>query len=437
MPEKCILVLLDGIGDRSFEELNNKTPLQAARTPFLDSVAARGSSGLFHASLQGEALPSERAHFAMFGYDLSEFPGRGLLEALGAGIEVAHGDVALLGHIAGVQERDGSLIVVREKERLPENEASLITGAIGSFNHDGIRIDFIPTDNLFGIVRMRGEVSPKVTDTNLMLEGLAVPEPLPLKDAAQDERAVRTAAALRAYLCRVYRMLERHPLNEERRRNGEPALNFLVTQRAGQLRTVEPVGERYGLRCLSIASGIVYHGLCRYLGFDIQKASDSSDPQNDIAVRLRSAVEQIDRYDFIHVHTKAADEAAHRKDPVLKKQVIESLDRGLQQGLSRVLENPSVLVMVTADHSTPSCGRMIHSGEPVPLTLCGRWVRRDTVHAFDEISAAGGSLGFVRGPELMCMVLNYLDRGKLKGIMDTPEDRPYFPGTCRPFKPER
>jgi 2,3-bisphosphoglycerate-independent phosphoglycerate mutase len=68
MPKKCILLLLDGIGDRSYKQFDNQTPLQAARTPVLDKIAAGGSNGLYHAALLGQALPSENAHFHMFGY---------------------------------------------------------------------------------------------------------------------------------------------------------------------------------------------------------------------------------------------------------------------------------------------------------------------------------------------------------------------------------
>ena len=103
MSKKFILVLLDGLGDKSFAELDRQTPLQAARTPFLDHLAARGCSGLYHAGLQGQALPSENAHFVMFGYDLSQFPGRGALEALGAGISLERDQVAVLAHFVSVR----------------------------------------------------------------------------------------------------------------------------------------------------------------------------------------------------------------------------------------------------------------------------------------------------------------------------------------------
>jgi 2,3-bisphosphoglycerate-independent phosphoglycerate mutase len=76
---------------------------------------------------------------------------------------------------------------------------------------------------------------------------------------------------------------------------------------------------------------------------------------------------------------------------------------------------------------------MIHSGGPVPLLFHGTGVRRDQVDRFDEVAVAGGALSLVRGQELLYLILDSLDRAKLQGLMDTPEDQPYWPGDCQPF----
>src|SRR5512136_2163543 len=91
---RCILLLLDGLGDRSHPILKGKTPLQAAHTPNLDKIAATGMNGLFHSLLQGAALPSELAHFLMCGYRVEDFPGRGAVNALAEALDVNEGDVS-------------------------------------------------------------------------------------------------------------------------------------------------------------------------------------------------------------------------------------------------------------------------------------------------------------------------------------------------------
>jgi 2,3-bisphosphoglycerate-independent phosphoglycerate mutase len=436
VPDKALLILLDGLGDRAYQELDWRTPLQAARTPFLDRLAREGGNGLYHAAALGQALPSENAHFAMFGYPPEDFPGRGALEALGAGIALQPGEVALLIHLVSLHEEGGVLILDQDVPLLQPGEAGEFIAAIAAFETGGVSVRFEQTQGAFGVLLLRGEVSPFVTDTNLMKEGMPLPDLLPWHSHAADPAAHNTATVLKAYHCWAHRQLARHPLNGVRRDKGLAPINGVVTQRAGRLKTVAPFRVQNGLRGLSISSGIIYWGLSRFLGLDLRQVSDSASPGRDLAERLSLARSALSQYEFIHVHTKAPDVAAHAKDPQQKKQVIEELDDAIAEALGPVLEDPDLLLVVTADHSTPSGGPLVHSGEPVPLLFRGTGVRRDGVERFDEVSAAGGALGGVRGREFMYLMLNHLERAKLMGIMDTPVDQPYWPGDYQPLRLE-
>ena len=104
---KILIVLLDGLGDRSYRELGGRTPLQAAETPNLDLLASLGSNGMYHASLSGQCLPSEKAHYLIFGYGPESFPGRGLLEAVGYGLQFHDEDVLCLAHLSVINWRNG------------------------------------------------------------------------------------------------------------------------------------------------------------------------------------------------------------------------------------------------------------------------------------------------------------------------------------------
>ena len=121
----------------------------------------------------------------------------------------------------------------------------------------------------------------------------------------------------------------------------------------------------------------------------------------------------------------------------MKRAAIEALDAGLAQAIQPVGDDPEVLVVITSDHSTPSGGPLIHSGETVPLLFCGPGIRQDLVDVYDEISAVRGAMGQVRGGELILMILNAIDRIKLQGLMDTPHHQPYWPGDYQTFKLER
>ena len=443
MSKQCVLVVLDGLGDRACPELGGLTPLQAAATPALDRLARAGCCGLYHAGRLGQALPSENAHFAMFGYAAEDFPGRGWLEALGQGLRPEPGTVAVLAHLCAVSERGGCLHMDVDAPKASPEECAAAAAAVASFSAQGVDIRFVHGKGLFGVLLLSGDVSPFVTDSNTMRDGVFLSAILPHAGREEDPAARRTARALAAYVRHCHRILGNLPLNHARASRGLPPLSGLVTQRPGADRQVMPFAERYGMRGVSVSAGVVYWGIARYLGLDLVPDPDSpgrGDPGADLARRLGLARRELDRgAGFIHVHTKAPDEAAHRKDPLLKKAVIESLDAGLAAGLPPLLDDPGVLVAVTADHSTPSRGGLVHSGEPVPLVFHGDGVRVDAVERFDEVAVAAGALGCMRGGELMLCILNYLDRARLAGIVDAPRELPYWPGPYDPFpaRPDR
>ena len=436
MPSHCILILLDGLGDRSFSCLGYKTPLQAAHTPYLDTLARIGANGLFHADRPGIALPSENAHFSLFGYELDEFPGRGALEALGAGVKISVDDVAVLAHLASVKVKDNTLILQKGRPDASSDVISALIQDIFHYEYEEIKFCFKHTSGLNGILILEGKVSPYFTDSDPILGGNPLIEIQPLQDFEKDPVAKKTTIALKNYLIWSHNKLSGNKVNSIRNLNGSVPINALVTQRPGRLKTVQPFKNRWGLKGLSISSGLIYWGLSAFLGIDVIKARETNDIEGDFAERLKLGVKSKDKYNFIHVHTKAPDVAAHTKNPYAKIAAIESLDRGIGKVVDSLINDRDAIIIITSDHSTPSSGKLVHSGEPVPLLILGEGVRRDSIKSFDEVGCAGGSLGLVRGKELMYLVLNYLDSAKLQGLMDTPVDQAFWPGEYKPFRLE-
>lgn len=427
MPQSCIVILLDGLGDRSYTSLNGKTPLQAAATPNLDRLAAMGANGLFWAIRPGLSLPSENAHFAMFGYEKGEFPGRGYFEAAGADIPLAHGEVALLAHFVSLAVENETLQLIKHRPPATRAEADVLSRLIGEYQHDGIEIQYQPTHGLDGIVILKGEVRREITDSDPLEINSALIQVEPWLSLSADPAAQKTADALNSYLLWCHKILAVHPVNDARRNAAELPINGLVTQRSGKWQKVEPFRRRWGLKGLSISSGLMYWGLSSFLGMDTVKVKDSSDPGRDLAERLQTAINLAGKYEFIHVHTKAPDAAAHSKNPENKVAAIAALDRGLGKIIDKIIDD-ELVVVVTADHSTPSSGPLVHSGESVPFTVIGQGIRRDMVTVYDEVSCAAGGLGTLFGADLMYLVLNWLEKAKLQGLMDTPVNQPFRPG---------
>lgn len=447
MPSKCLLLLLDGLGDRAHAALGGTTPLMAAPTPTFDALATMGGNGLYHAGLVGQAMPSELAHFLMFGFPESAFPGRGALEAMGAGIALrplvddAGGDVSIMARFVCAQDVDGAMQLVADTPGdVTDDETATLAAVLPALELDGLRFEHCHIKGLHGVLLLRSleenlPPSPDVTDVNPIRNGAMLIAPRPFADARAPGAASRSADALQSYLRRAYAILDAHPVNQERRRKGLLPMNFLATQRAGQARPLLGFRQRHGLHAACIATGSMFKGLASYVGMDFIKGHEAPDPGAELAGRLEQAEQALQRYDFVHLHTKRPDVAAHTKDCLHKRDVIASLDKGAGK-LLEMVNDPDLLLVVTADHSTPSSGALIHSGEPVPLLLCGEGVRRDDVARFDEVAAAAGCFGLLRGAELMLLVLNYLDRARLMGLRDSPEGfaaTPSWPGTYEPF----
>ena len=381
---------------------------------------------MYHADKQGVPLPSELAHFLLLGYSLQEFPGRGYLEALGEGFEVRANEVWVIAHLASVQKVNNTLLLLERRPFLAESEFLALVQEIKFFEFQGLKIEFVPVRKSSGFLKISGNPSPYFTDSDPFYphKPLIAVEPI----CAQ---AQNTSQAVSAYLKWVFSKLESHPLNFSRKAQGLKPVNMLITQRPGQRKGFVNWTKKWGLKGLCIASQPLYKGLAKALGWDFIQVQDRNDPGLDLAERIKLALEL--EYDFVHVHTKAPDEAGHKKDPLEKARVIASLDQGLEQLRQAVNTNQELLLVITADHSTACSGNMIHTGESVPICMVGQYVRRDKVNAYNEVDCALGGLGIIKGDELMHLILNFLNRAKLKGLMDTPWDQPYYPGTYKPF----
>ncbi|MFN2343983.1 MAG: phosphoglycerate mutase, partial [Desulfonatronovibrio sp.] len=165
---------------------------------------------LFHASFQGQALPSENAHFAMFGYKPEEFPGRGALEALGAGIDLGHNDVAVLANLVHLAEENGCLKFVRERVKADQDRFDQAFDKIARFSSEGIEIRLVPYKKSFAIILLQGDVSPYITDSNPIVEGRCLLQTVPWKDFSAHEPSIRTAQAMNNYLSWVFKTLSRN-----------------------------------------------------------------------------------------------------------------------------------------------------------------------------------------------------------------------------------
>lgn len=439
---KVILVLLDGLGDRSYAELDHQTPLAAADTPNLDRLSQMGSNGIFHALAPGYCLPSETAHFLMFGYDMAMFPGRGLLEAAGSNVAFSDKDVLVLAHLSRADfAESGVLRLEHGRDEITGDRDFLksVYQRLTPYEYNGLSFELNQIGRNDAILVVKGDVSPDFSDSDPIIRHMPIGRIVPLAESREPERAATTANAMNQYLAWCHERLSGIKLSKPRHAGRsahqyDQAIpgNFLLTQRPGRRIPLEPFSKKWGFIPALIASGGVYRGIAGELGFDFIRVDDTPSFAEDLAERIRIAMED-DIHDFIHVHTKVPDAVSHNGDPLAKTRAIGLLDAAFSGLIERLEQNDNLLAVITADHSTPSRSILVHSGETVPVIMAGGAIRKDPVGRFDEIAAVSGSLGFLRGDELMHMILNCSDRSILSGLRLGRDKRPYINDAYPPF----
>jgi 2,3-bisphosphoglycerate-independent phosphoglycerate mutase len=394
-----VLFVPDGMGDRPHAALDGKTPLEVAHTPNLDALASLGRCGLMYPLRPGLAPSSHQAHFALFGYENRDFPGRGLIEALGEALPPEPGEVVLRANVVRVTER-GGVLWIDERPDPREGDDELADVDL-DWDTDGVWIRFVHTGARQGLLYLAaddGRISHFVSDADPLRADAPVLEVLPLEEAPDAGAAARTAAVLNAWIRHSRAVLaDRH-------------LNCMLVKWAGAATPITPFEARTGLRGVSLGAGALYAGLARAVGLDHRQFATDPDAEADVALRIEAALRALaEGYDFVHVHTKRTDQAGHTKDPAHKAAVIEAVDRALGP-LVGLAERGEAVIVVAPDHQTPSAGPLYHGGGAVPVLIAGGVSGADGVTAFGETACAGGSLGVVRGRDVLPLALDAADR---------------------------
>lgn len=404
--KKILMVVCDGLSDRPVKQFDMKTPLQVARRPAMDALARHGISGMMDVIGPGIIPGSDTAHLALFGYDpFKVYTGRGPIEAAGAGLELNRGDVAFRCNFATVNK---SFVVTDRRAGRIKNGTSELAEAISGMKIDGVTALFKEGSEHRAVLVLKGEgLDHRVTDVDPHQDGMI------LESRPMVPQAKKTADALNEFVRRSSTILAQHPVNKERIKAGLQPANIVLPRGAGSITDLEPLPQRYGLKCAAVAGVTLVKGICRLVGMevpDIPGATGGLD--TDYRAKGEAAVRLLDKNDFVFMNVKAGDVASHDGDFRLKVGVVENIDLMLGLILKDIQED--VVVALTCDHSTP-VSLKDHSADPVPLVISGGGTRVDGVKEFDEISAASGALGRIRGMELMPILLGTADRAKKFG----------------------
>jgi 2,3-bisphosphoglycerate-independent phosphoglycerate mutase len=405
---KGVFVVLDGLGDLPHSLLDNKTPLEAAETPNLDFLATRGELGYMDPVKPGFIPESDESLISIFGNDLFAST-RGRLEALGSGIDVSRGDVSFRANFATIDSLEERNIVDRRVARtLNSEEAEILAMAV---NKVKLPCEFVfkPMLQHRAVLVLKGGFSEDILGNDLAyIKGKIrdVKKVQACRVIEDDENAQYTCNIINEFLEKAHKVLESHPVNEDRRKRGLLPANYILIKGAG----IEPPKLRQykrwaAINYMSLEKGFSKASGMKVFSFDYPLFEDI-DAYGNLWEGLREAcsfaIKCIKRslkdYDYIYVHVNEIDFPGHDNKPLEKKMMLEYIDKTLFKFLRSFAPPNKIKVLVTGNHSTP-CKIKSHSADPVPVLFYNMSLPKEK--HFNEKEARKGSLGRILGKDLL------------------------------------
>jgi len=374
---RLVMTVIDGIGGLP---VRGKTELEAAKVPNLDRLASKSICGLIDPLSCGITPGSGPSHLALFGYDPFRYEiGRGVMEALGIGLELTKDDLAVRGNFATIDER--GFITDRRAGRISTEKnrevCQFLQKEIKEF--EGIQISIHPGREHRFVIVFRGEgLRDDLSDADPQKDGLKAKGTAGLSQEAQ-----RTAGIVNSYMKKSTEILK--PFY--------PA-NTILLRGFSKIPDIPTMADRYKLRPAAIATYPMYRGLARLVGMEILETGETI--QDEVATLKK----YFDQYDFFYLHYKKPDMAGEDGNFKAKVKAIEEIDRILPSILKL---KPDVLV-ITGDHATPSLLKS-HSWHPNPILFYSKYIQPDGIRRFTEKHCQRGELGRFPAVDVLPLML--------------------------------
>jgi len=405
--------LLDGVGDLPHPDLAGKTPLEAATTKNMDMLAKNGIMGQVISVGKGIAPESDIAVFNMLGYKFqhSDYAGRGVIEAIGIGIDFKDGDLALRGNFATLDD-EGKIIDRRAGRRIEREDVEKISKEIEKeikFSNPNTTVAVAPTVGHRVTIRLRGDkpLSSEISNTDpayARVDGMGIAKAvsdfmkiekcIPLE---QSENAANAANLVNEFTKQSLEIMKKSDVNKQRSQKNKKLLNSILLRDAGnKYPNVKPINDLHSMNFSCIVDMPVEIGISNILKMKAFNAGGLTDYEE----KARVAAQAMETENAIYVHLKGPDEFGHDGDAIGKMKNIEEIDERFFGTLLDHVDVSKIAIMISADHSTPSIHKG-HSDDPVPLLISGNMITNDDTQRFTETEAKKGAIGLIDGVQVV------------------------------------
>lgn len=360
---KYIVVLGDGMADEPIESLGGKTPLEAAVTPTMDTLAKYSEQGISSNIPQGMKPGSDTANLAVLGYyPRKYYSGRSPLEALSIGVPMRDDDIAIRCNFVTLTEEDvpyeqRTIIDHSSSEISTEDCAELVKAVKEAIVADPLEL-WVGTSYRHCLIWHGGQVVELAQPHDI--PGRVIGEYLP------------TEPLLRNMMEKSYEVLNNHPINIERAKKGLHKANSMWFWGAGTKPMLDPFTEKTGLKGAMISAVDLLKGIAIGAGMHVEIVPGANGTlETNYEGKAKAAVRLLkEGYDFVYVHVEAPDEMGHQGSIERKIKAIENLDSRVIRVIINDMESlgEPYRMLVLPDHPTPISVRT-HTSDPVPYML--------------------------------------------------------------------
>ncbi len=395
---KTIIILGDGMADEPIAALGGKTPLQAAKKPYIDMLAAKGKSGVLDTIPPGFKPGSEIANLSVLGYDLPKvFEGRGSLEAASMGVEILPEEMAMRCNLICIQ--DGK-IKNHSAGHISSEEAAELIRFLDEKLNDG-KVSFYPGVSYRHLLKFKGgdkrlDCTPPHDVTGVSFEDVLIKPDTP--------EAKETADYLNKLIIRSQELLKDHPVNKKRMAEGKDPANSIWPWSPGYRPQMQTLQELFGIKGGSVISAVdLIMGIGVYAGLKVIHVKGATGLYDtNYEGKAQAAIDALKEEDFVYLHIEASDEAGHDGDYNLKTKTIEYLDNRVVRLIYETTKDwdEPITIAILPDHPTP-CAIKTHTNTPVPFLIYRSNGESDDVSGYDEFESPKGAYGLIKGREFM------------------------------------
>lgn len=395
---KTIIILADGAADEPIVELGNKTPLQVAKKPYIDMLAAKGKSGELDTIPAGFKPGSEIANLSVLGYDIPKvFEGRGSLEAASMGIDISPDEMAMRCNLICIY--DGK-IKNHSAGHISSEEAAELIRFLDKELNDGM-VSFYPGVSYRHLLKLKG--GNKRIDCTAPHDVIGTPfDEVMIK--AEVAEAQQTADYLNELIIKSQKLLKDHPVNKKRIAKGKDPANSIWPWSPGYRPQMQTLQDLFGIKSGSVISAVdLIMGIGVYAGLKLIHVEGVTGLYDtNYEGKAQAAIEALKKDDFVYLHIEASDEAGHEGDYKLKTKTIEYLDDRVVRPIYEATKDwvEPVTIAILPDHPTP-CAIKTHTNKPVPFLIYRSNGSADGVMVYDEVESPKGAYDLLQGKEFM------------------------------------